>query len=75
MREYLYYFVYILDYIMPLLAKIEKYSLKITIIIDLDYEEFKMNILEMIEDLFTNHYPCRLNKIFIVKINLETLTP
>jgi hypothetical protein len=60
---------------MPLLAKIEKYSLKITIIIDLDYEEFKMNILEMIEDLFTNHYPCRLNKIFIVKINLETLTP
>jgi hypothetical protein len=36
----------------------------------MEEKEFKLEILEIIEDIFTNHYPCRLNKIFIININL-----
>ena len=56
---------------MPLLNKKDKYSDKISILYDIENGDFHLDILEMIENLLMNHYPERLNKIFIVRINLN----
>lgn len=41
---------------------------------DMEEKEFRIDILKIIENLIVNHYPGRLNKIFIANINLSTLT-
>jgi hypothetical protein len=51
-----------------------KYTDRISILIDMEHGEFRLEVLEAIEDIMTNHYPCRLNRIFIVNINLEKIT-
>jgi len=41
----------------------------------MDKGDFKMDVLEIIEDLFQNHYPCRLNRVYIVNIEMKKITP
>jgi hypothetical protein len=59
---------------LPFLNKLEKYTEKLTFVIDMEYGEFRLDVLELLEDLFLNHYPGRLNRIFIIKINLDNIT-
>lgn len=41
---------------------------------DMGNSDFRLDILEIIEGLATSHYPGRLNKVFIVNINLSKIT-
>lgn len=41
---------------------------------DIENGDFRLDILELIEDLIQNHYPMRLNKIFILKIGMQNIT-
>ena len=73
LSDYQYFFVYILETMLPLINKLEGFSERLSIILDLDEKEFPIDLLELIQILFTKHYPQRLGKIFIVKIDLNKI--
>ena len=41
---------------------------------DLDKKEFILELFEILEDVVQNHFPERLNKLFVVNINLQSIT-
>lgn len=71
LNYYQQYFVYILENLLPLLNRKDKFSNKVSILYDIENGDFHLELLELIEDLIMTHYPERLNKIFIVRINLN----
>jgi len=65
--------IYLLDTVVVLLMKLYRFTEKMTFIVDLEFGNFRLDLLELLEDMFENHFPGRLAKIFIVKINLDTI--
>lgn len=47
---------------------------KISFLIDMEKRDFRIEIIEAIEELVLYHYPGRLNRIYIININLESLS-
>eukprot|EP00347_Sterkiella_histriomuscorum_P014615 403360205 len=74
LNQYRVYLVYIIEQLMPKLVTNHGFANKLSIVYDLENSDFRLDILEMIEDLVQNHYPFRLNRIFIVRISLQNIT-
>lgn len=73
-KDYSMFFVYLMEIITPLLEKLGSYSTKLTFLVDMEFGDFRLDLLQVLEDIFTNHYPQHLNRVFIVKINLENIS-
>ncbi|CDW77417.1 UNKNOWN [Stylonychia lemnae] len=72
--QYKIYLCYILDQILPQLSQQQGFTNKVSIVYDIENGDFRLDILEIIEDLILNHFPQRLHRIFIVKIGVQNIT-
>eukprot|EP00347_Sterkiella_histriomuscorum_P018513 403345224 len=73
-KHYMMYLTNIMDQILPIMHLQGGITNKLTILIDLQNEEFRLDLFELIEDLALNHFPDRLNKVFVININIQTIT-
>ncbi|CDW78503.1 UNKNOWN [Stylonychia lemnae] len=67
------YLINTFETLLPMKVRKEGLQNKLSILIDLDQGSFRLDIFEIIEELITNHYPERLNKIYVVNINLKNI--